>query len=199
MTRFLQPRYALPITSVLLALFLLFGVGSHVIALKTGKEISITARGYDPRALLLGHYVRLQPDLSGTLSTEASARVSEAFDMSDQGYRHETAWLSLTRSEDGWTIEDVSKDRPAGEMSADTALLYTPLSLSRDRAGEGNLGVEAHLDIDRFYASEAEAKDLEDKLRDGADVKLLLSIADNGQARLKGVSVDGVRTEISWW
>ena len=110
MTRFLQPRYALPITSVLLALFLLVGVGSHVIALKTGKEISITARGYDPRALLLGHYVRLQPDLSGTLSTEASARVSEAFDMGAQDYRHEIAWLSLTRSEDGWTIEDVSKD-----------------------------------------------------------------------------------------
>ena len=54
MFKLLKPLYALSATAVVLAAILLIGVAKHVAALQSGQELIIPARGYDPRAILLG-------------------------------------------------------------------------------------------------------------------------------------------------
>ena len=51
MRKFLKPLYALPVTAAICLSAIGFSVSSHMYALNSGQEITVPARGYDPRDL----------------------------------------------------------------------------------------------------------------------------------------------------
>ena len=58
--------------------------------------------------------------------------------------------------------------------------------------------------VDRFYADQDEAVALEESLREagqpgGPAAYAIVSIGQDGRARLKGVEVDGTRADLNWF
>ncbi len=198
MKRFLKPVYALPVTALLLILVLVSGVVSHMTALSSGREILVDARGYDPRDILLGHYVQIRPKTEQVLSAEKSQEIIKRFGLEPGHSQTETVWVTGEMVDGSWQITDVSQTAP----SRDAASLKVPtrLYVETNAAGRQNLTVQPYLFFDRFYTNQAEALRLEQSLREEPDnVKLIVSVAPDGQARLKGMDVNGERTVTSWW
>ena len=63
--------------------------------------------------------------------------------------------------------------------------------------------VTLDIGIDRFYADQAEALAIEDALRQagrgGPEAFAIVSVGQDGRARLKGVEIGGRRTELTWF
>lgn len=63
--------------------------------------------------------------------------------------------------------------------------------------------VTLDIGVDRFHADQDEALAIEKALRQRrqgeAPAFAVVSIGDDGRARLKGVIVDGKRTDLTWW
>ena len=59
--------------------------------------------------------------------------------------------------------------------------------------------VTPDMNIDRYYANQKQALEIEDKLRDGDEILLIVSIGKDGTPRLKGLQIDGEREIMSWW
>lgn len=197
MKRFLKPLYALPALAVALALSLIVGVASHIAALYNGTEISIEARGYDPRALLLGHYVRLEPDLSVRLTTE---QVDALRDHPGSARHIHSVWISLEPQGETWRISAVSAEKPGPTPTDQRVVILGDLSAVWSIAGDsGSQTYRPDFGMDRFYANQTEALRIEEHLRDGDPVQMILNVNEAGKASLKGISINGERTLVSWW
>ncbi|MAK61392.1 MAG: hypothetical protein CMK09_10465 [Ponticaulis sp.] len=201
MKSLLTPRFALPMTALLLALLLLIGVVSHMTAINSGREISVKAQGYDPRAILLGHYVRLTPDASVQLSAEQSSDLEASFDLPESFWSQRVdGWVSFRPLDNGlWEPVNVSRTRPS--VDDKFVIVKTSVLISaNDRNARPRLfTVNPRLNIDRYYANKREALMIEDMIRENEDVRLLISVTSDGKPRLKGIEANGDRMVMTWW
>ena len=196
--RFFSPLYALPALCGLLLLALLVAVGLHMHALSSGKEIAVPAAGYDPRAVLLGNYVRLRPDPGGEITRKAAEQIRSDFNLdANRTYVTVDGWIVMAREGDIWDIETILPDKPELSSEPDRGAIKGVLSLRA--AASGTYTAQSSLNIDRFYANQRDALAIEQAIADRKDVRVLLAVSRDGQARLKGISVDGERRLISWW
>ena len=203
MTYYLKPRFALPCIAGVLILGLLSGVGTHMHALSSGKEISIAAQGYDPRDILLGHYVQLRADLEFALTPENAEEVRSDFDF-ERSTNDLKGWIVLRNDESGWQPVSFHAEKPVLADKSNTVAIRTNAYAEEVHASDNDatvtLKIVPQLDIDRFYANQSEALAIEERLRaSDADVRMILSVNASGEPLLKGVSVDGNRQVISWW
>ena len=200
MFKLLKPLYALSATAVVLAAILLIGVAKHVAALQSGQELIIPARGYDPRAILLGHYVRLQPEASAIFEGEQAESIFNACAEDRERLQVAEGWLTFALEDDEWMIVDASVHRPR-EATNDQIFVQTRIDFSPVRQNEELISLQVWplLEIDRYYANQAEALDIEQRLRDSKEVQVILSVNASGKPMLKGVVVDGERHVVSWW
>ena len=97
-------------------------------------------------------------------------------------------------------IVDASVDRPL-ETAQDQIFLQTRIEFSPVRQNEEliSLQVWPMLEIDRYYANQAEALDIEQRLRDRQEVQVILSVNASGTSMLKGMIIDGERHVVGWW
>lgn len=206
MRKFLKPIYALPVTAAICLSAIGFSVASHIYALNSGQEITVPARGYDPRDLLLGHYVRLTPDLRTELSVEASKAAQLAFDLGEAKWSTVNGWVKIEHLNGVWQTTGVFPEQPDIRPSDDVVFLKGEIVLRRVLRRDDQpktYTVTPPLHIDRYYANVDEALKLETLMRnrdgDQNQLNLILSVSKDGTARLKGLEVEGQRQVMGWW
>jgi uncharacterized membrane-anchored protein len=168
-----------------------------------GQEVMIAMAAIDPRALLQGHYVIIE--LQETLPADAPCPLSL-----EQGARSprqgEQGWLALSPNEDRYSVTAIA---PTREQAAQYGAITVRGDATCYKAGiiEGEPPqpgvVRADLGVSRFYINQAEAERIEAVLRaqnagEDARVFAIVSIGDDGRARLKGLMVEGERLTLDW-
>jgi hypothetical protein len=148
----------------------------------------------DPRALLSGHYVII--DLRERLDPGEPCPTPTT----------ETAWLALApNGEHNGAVYSFAGAAPAREDVPTTHGAILVQGEFRCTEPTGGLWaqpgwVALHLGFDRFYLNQTDAERIERILReqrpeDATRVYAIVSIGDDGVARLKGLLVDGRRIE----
>jgi len=164
-----------------------------------GTEILMAMEAVDPRALLSGHYVviGLQERLESNQSCPPSLTQITG------------PWLALTPNGAHHSVAGAAESREAalamgplavrGDAFCREPTTSTPEQAAPDLPGALNAG----LGIERFHINQTEALRIEALLRaqttqQASRVFAILSIGQDGRARLKGLEVDGERLELTW-
>lgn len=215
MSRFSSPRALVLRIGLVAALLILALVGLLVRedrARAAGQEVRLAMEAVDPRSLLSGHYAALQ-------LTEALPPGQDCPPDLEAHYGGDESWVALSPTPDG-------HHRVTGAgASPEAALRHGPLAvrgdahcrqafaepppvpedgapLEGDRLRETFVTLD--VGVDRFYADQDEAVALEESLREagqpgGPAAFAIVSIGQDGRARLKGVEVDGTRADLNWF
>ena len=185
------------IVAALCVLSLIALVVRESMARAAGTEVQMSMEAVDPRALLSGNYV--------TVSLREALPAGALCPTNAAGLNNE--WVAL--KPDGAIAHAIG-----GASTREDALRQAPLaahgSLSCNDASPGFFGIGAthatmvaDLGIQRFYVGQAEARRIDDLLRHAdrnapSPVNAIVSIGQDGRARLKGLSVKGERLELNW-
>ena len=159
-----------------------------------GREVLLPMEAVDPRDLLTGHYVALR--LSQQLALGQSCpreRTSE-----------EGGWIGLKPAGGHYRFVGVGASRQAALAGGAQLAVRGGVYCSRTAFGDAEADVVTlDIGVDRFHADQDEALAIEKALRQRrqgeAPAFAVVSVGDDGRARLKGVIVDGKRTDLTWW
>ena len=192
--------------SVALAMTLVLAglVARHAWLRANGTEVRLDMEPVDPRDLLLGHYVIVRTpahridtaELAGpTEGWEQGQRVYVALEPGADGGWTPVAALR-ERPQDGtfllgrahwtgtlWDYEDAPNDPDAVEEGGPQTRRERIDETARDQ-------LFVTYNIERYYASEAEALALE-AMRDEDRLRVIVSLAEDGSAIVKGLEIDG--------
>jgi uncharacterized membrane-anchored protein len=162
---------------------------SHVLAVSRGVEIVIPAQGFDPRALLTGHYAELRYSISqGDVSVSGLAPGPPAW---------RSVFVSIAPVETDWKVDAVSVTKPAtapqgGHVIAAEAR-YQSEGLVLLRYG-----------IERVYAQQKEAEAIDKAVRgvpntEDTRLQIVASLGSDRRLRIKALIAEGKRTDFGWW
>ncbi len=162
----------------------------------SGREVLLPMEAVDPRDLLSGHYVAL--NLAQQLAPgQACPKEVRTYD--------EGRWLALAPTSGHYRFVGVAATRDAALALGEVAL-RGGVYCSRMAFGEGERNaVTLNIGVERFHADQDEAQAIERALRArrpgeaSAPAYAVVSVGDDGRARLKGVIIGGKRAELSWW
>jgi hypothetical protein len=158
--------------------------------------VLLAMQGVDPRALLSGHYVQIA--LSQTLAP------------TDHCPDEQMNWDWIALKPMGGGVYGVAggahsreQTEQIGPVSVKGRFSCSPPSPPDKDNPQGLSGsVRIELGIDRFYINQHEAERIDQlvRARAGAQAQVLaiVSIGGDGQARLKGLQVEGRRLELTW-
>lgn len=194
MIRALPLRIA--VAAALLAVMLVGFVISESRARAAGREILLPMEAVDPRNLLTGHYsaLRLTQALAPGQACPARAWT----------YR-EGGWLSLKEVGGHHRFVGVAQTRAAAQKAGGEVLVRGGVYCARMAFAEGEQNaVTLDIGVDRFHADQQEAQAIDRVLarrRPGetAAAFAAVSVGQDGRARLKGIVIDGRRTDLTWW
>jgi hypothetical protein len=191
-----QPAPRILAVAALCAASLIALVVSEGVARESGQEALLPMEAVDPRSLLQGHYVelrliqRLEPD-------EPCPQVEGGAE-----------WLAFYRGDnDILTFAGGAPSREGATQIAPVPVKGTFTCSEPVIGAEGNPGmpgwVQVDIGVDRFHINQTDALRIERVLREqrpGEETRAfaIVSVARDGQARLKGLVVDGERLELSW-
>lgn len=188
----------------LLALALVALVVREGMARAEGQEVVLAISGFDPRALLTGHYVqfRITQEIAAGAPCPPGSAESEA----------PGAWVALRRAGSHHAASGAAASRASalrlGEIAVMGALSCPPAPdpVVPDSSAEANLGprsIDLDLGVDRLHVDQTRAQAIEAALRDpraaGGPAYAVLSVGRDGRARLKGLIVAGKRTNLDWF
>ena len=163
-----------------------------------GQEVVLAMEAVDPRNLLTGHYVSLrltQALLPGQSCPPRTQPYSEG------------GWLALRADGPQHRFVGAGPTREAAKAKGGDVLIRGGVYCSRvavGDAGESREAVTLDIGVDRFHAGQDQAQAMEKVLRGRRDpgaapAFAVVSVGDDGRARLKGVILDGKRTDLNWW
>lgn len=161
-----------------------------------GREVLLPMEAVDPRDLLTGHYVALQ--LTQVLP------VGQPCPQRTTPYR-EGGWLGLRAAGGHHRFVAAGATRSAAMSGGADVAVRGGVYCSRMAFGDGTGdAVTLDLGVNRFHADQDEALAIEKALRarrQGGEPTAfaVVSVGQDGRARLKGVIVDGKRTDLTWW
>jgi hypothetical protein len=155
-----------------------------------GREVALTMQGVDPRDLLSGHYLAF--DLVEPLSEAEMCPVT----LLDPVAR--TGWVALSPKRDHWQATGMADDRA---KAARLGVLTV-----RGEAScypHGNHEIRLEIGVHRLHATQADAERLAavlNRWNDGKRVEgyALVSVGQDGRARLTGVRIGGERFRLDW-
>lgn len=180
---------------LLLAVMLVGLVVSESRARAAGQEVLLPMEAVDPRNLLMGHYSSLR--LTQQLAPGAACPARNS------SYR-DGGWLALKKDGGQHRFAGLAKSREAALKMGDVAV-RGGVYCARMAFAEGDLNaVTLDIGVDRFHAEQSEAEAIDRALaarRPGEPVNAFaaVSVGADGRARLKGVVIDGKRTDLNWW
>lgn len=160
----------------------------------SGREVLLAMEAFDPRSILSGHYAALQ--LSHALPPGAPCP-----DTPDRA-----AWLALKRSGSAHVLSGVAASRRQALTLGDVAVrgksFCRPLWADGEQTGQQSVTLD--IGVDRFHADQDEARSVEKTLaaiRPGQEPQAfaVVSIGADGRARLKGLVIEGRRTDLTWF
>ena len=191
MTRALTMRImgaALVLAALLVAL-----VVRETGARDSGREVRLPMEAVDPRDLLTGHYVALrlsQLQAPGQPCPPGS------------GTMIKPGWIALTPGPAGDRVTGVGPDRA-------TAARFGPIQMrgkancwgdSHDPADRARVAID--VGVTRFHADQKQSESFDKALRDRkvgeATAWAVVSVGEDGRARLKGVIIGGHRADLTW-
>ncbi|MCR5879925.1 GDYXXLXY domain-containing protein [Phenylobacterium sp. J367] len=190
-------RFGAPIRILLaasvLATALIGLVVREAIARDRGAEVVLPINAYDPRSPLSGHYVSFQvsyPLTAGAACPPGSRDLATRW-----------RWVLLRREGGYHRVLSVSDTRAAG-TSGDVPVWGSATCLVGDGSPVRSGFLNVDVGVDRFHADQDEALAIERALRlsPGQDPTafVVLSVDGRGKARLKGLIVNGRRTDLDW-
>lgn len=154
-----------------------------------GREVVLPMEAVDPRNLLTGHYVdlRLTQRLAGDCPRNLPNPASPG-------------WLAL-RKEAGRHVLTGGAATRAQALKLGEVAVRGHAYCTRVPEGEA---VTLDIGVDRFHADQDEAQAMEAQLRarpggQPLPAFVVVSVGEDGRARLKGVILDGKRTDLTWW
>ncbi|GAM99998.1 hypothetical protein U91I_03662 [alpha proteobacterium U9-1i] len=161
-----------------------------------GTEVLMPMEAVDPRSLLSGHFVIISLRESIPVEEPCPTPASETpwIALAPEGEVHRFAGSAPTRDE----ARQIAPLVVRGAFTCSTPIV------SDDPAFPGTAGwIMLDLGIDRFHTNQAEAERIDRILREqrpGEDSRVfaIVSIGEDGRARLKGLVVDGARVELGW-
>jgi uncharacterized membrane-anchored protein len=193
----LKPALRILIVAALAALGLIGLVARESMARASGTEVLLAMEAVDPRALLSGHYVivGLQELVPNGCPTPPS------MDNDAANYR----WLALRKSGATHALSGAGGTREEALAKGDVAVLGTAECTEAFR-GDGETPQSAtrlNIGIERFHIKQSEAQRIDELLRgqtaaETQRVFAIVSIGQDGRARLKGLQVDGERLDLGW-
>lgn len=195
----LNTPYRILIVAALCVIALIGLVVREGMARAAGTEVQMAMAGVDPRGLLSGNYVTVS--LSEALPAGATCPQSSTIELDPHN------WVAL--KVDGQLAHAVgtAPDRARVLQQAPLAVRGT---MHCDDASPGFFGLWAtharittDLGIERFYIGGDQAHRIDEVLRHAdrnapSPVNAIISIGQDGRARLKGLSVNGERLELNW-
>lgn len=160
-----------------------------------GREVRLPMEAVDPRDLLTGHYVALRLTQQLALG-QPCPRERSTFE--DGG------WIGLKPDGDHYRFVGVGASRRAALGGGAELAVRGGAYCSRSAFGTAEPDmVTLDVGVDRFHADQDEAQAIEKALRErrqgAAPAFAVVSVGDDGRARLKGVIVGGKRTDLTWW
>jgi hypothetical protein len=175
--------------AAVLSALLVGAVIQHRMLLGASQEVIMAARGFDPRELLMGHYVvlQLQPN---------ELRVADGAQLQTGA----PVWVRLARGGElgDWRIVSVGGAPPAsapGEIAA-RARIANVYGVT-DEAGTISSFVQLDWGVDRVYLAQADAKRVEDAIfpreDDPPPVNAILALTSEGRFMFKGVMLGDER------
>lgn len=175
----------------------------------SGTEVLLAMEAVDPRSLLSGHYVivGLQENLPEG-ETCPPAYIYEDWIGPQPRQEIPTDWIALSRSGDTYRV--AMRSLPSREEALSigaVAVLGTSFCNPRQLDERGAViqpaSQQMDLGISRFHINQADAERIDRMLRAQTPdseqrIFAIVSIGRDGRARLKGLSIDGERLELSW-
>ena len=200
---------AAPVRIVAAAVVLAAGLVTLVVregvARAQGQEVRLAMQGYDPRALLTGHYVQFQlrQDLpAGTRCPTVSSAGASVRDgwvaLRQDGVRHIPAGAAPSRGQ-ALRLGDVAV---RGVLTCESGPVRRIPGIGV--ASRENNALRLDVGIDRIHLDQAEAEAMERQLRrfgpdEAVEADAIVSVGRDGKARLTGVIVGGRRTDLDWF
>lgn len=184
-------RLGLPARIVAAAFVLVLALVGLVVregaARAAGQEVILAIDAYDPRSPLGGHYVAF--------------RLQDAAPACPPGVRDygpsPAKWVALR--------PDGPRHRVSGAAATRAQAMALGQVAVRGRAfcvqPPGGPRVNLDVGVDRFHADQQEAEAIERALvanRDDVSAFAVISVGRDGKARLKGIIVNGRRTDLTW-
>lgn len=191
----LKPYLRILVIAALCVAGLIGLVVRESMARDSGTEVLLAMEAVDPRTLLSGHYVIIS--LRESLGAEEPCPEPAS----------ENPWLALAPHADVYGFAGSVPTREEALQIAPVVVRGTFSCSTGVAPSDGFPGapgwVMLDLGIDRFYANQAEAERIDRVLRaqvPGAEARVyaIVSIGDDGRARLRGLMVDGERLELGW-
>jgi GDYXXLXY protein len=170
-----------------------------------GQEAIVEIAGYDPRALLTGHYVQFQirserpPATACPPGSQADVLQARGWvALAREGERHVATGMAPTRA----AALRLGQVAARGRLVCERATSFRPVQAQSGPPPEVMV-ISLYLGVDRFHADQAQAEAMQKQLqaRDGgpAPAFAVLSVDRAGTARLKGLVIGGVRTDLDWF
>ena len=167
-----------------------------------GREVALPITGYDPRALLTGHYVQFQIQTEQPPQSPCPPGVGG-------GARGGERWIALRPQ--GLLFEPVAEDATQadaltrGPVAVRGTLSCFGAQTILDRAtGLERQATTVQIDVgvDRLHVDQQQAEAIQKALRTGGaapEAYVILSVGHDGKARLKGLVAAGKRAELTWF
>ena len=169
------------VSAVVLCGILVWMIADRAAILRDGREIVLKTEPIDPRDLLRGRYVRLNYSISRVPPIAFTGEKPDYFDSGTM------IFVRLEQGADGfWQAAEARVgSRPNdGEdvwIRGETAFRMA----STDNPANVRYGIE------RFYAPEALAPEIEKRMRDGEVTEVLVAVAADGRAQIKALRQAG--------
>lgn len=187
--------------AVLLALGLVGMVVREGMARDRGQEVLLVIDAYDPRSPLTGHYVqfRMQEQLAaaacppGTQSPDR--RAPHWIALAPNGGHHSVAGAAASRAE----AQAMGGVAVRGRVNCYEASAPVAPGRVDFRPGQLRPRVDLDLNIRRFHADQRAAEAMAKALLGEGEAFAVVSVGDDGKARLKGLVVGGRRTDLDWF
>lgn len=180
----------------LLALGLVGTVVRESIARERGREVALAMGGYDPRSLLGGHYLAFQLLDVGTTPGQCPPGTQALFDPAARG----EGWVALRQAGARHRVAGVANSREEARRLGEVVVRGSARCFQRgQRFDSPAANVTAELGIDRFYADQPTAEALGRSLQAGGaapDAAAIVSVGEDGRARLKAVVIAGRRHDL---
>lgn len=144
--------------------------------IRDGREVILATGFIDPRDFFRGHYVTLRLEIS-QIDAGTIGFVRTDIDRGD------TIWAELVPGDDEfWTVTALHQEI----VATDNPLLRGEYRWS------SNDNLNLSFPIDRYFAPKLRAQELEQFRRDDK-LGVILALAPDGAAAIKGITVDGER------
>ncbi len=156
-----------------------------------GQEILLPMEAVDPRSLLSGHYVQLN----------LTQRLEPGEQCPPDG---DWNWVALRRQGEVYRAVGGASSQALAQQVGPLPVKGDYECMAPNEESDFPGWVRLDLGIDRFHINQTDAERIEDALRaqrpdEESRAFAIVSVGRDGQARLKGLIVDGERLELTWF